>query len=119
MNLEKFKKPNIELTKEQWAICWATNKEACSLENFAACLMMGLFDNKELYMKNCHGKSGKGKIPDVYLDTVLYACHTFYGKEMDDDSEKSWKKCTKAIDKRLRNSYGKAAERYKGAKLQI
>ena len=116
---EDFKKPDISLTSDQWTTCWRVHRESCSMKNFAARLIMELFDHRDLHMRNCHGRSGKEKIPEEYLKTILFACHSIYGDEMKRDPERGWKECTKAIDTRLRNGNGKSAQRYKGAKLGI
>ena len=115
----KYAKPNLTLTAEQYRICHKVWRDACSMKNFAARLIMELFDHRELHMRNCHGRSGKAKISDKILETILYALHTYYADEMAEDPEKSWKNCTKAIDTRLRNGNGKSAKRYKGAKLEF
>ena len=114
-----FKNPNISLSSEQFELCWHEQKKSCSVRNFAARAMMKLYDHKDLYMRNCTGRYGKGKIPDEYQQTVLSACYTFYGDTMNRDPEGEWKGCITAIDKRLRNCNGKSAHRYKTAKLNL
>ena len=90
VNMAKYRKPDLTLTSEQWKTCWRVKRDSCSMKNFAARLIMELFDPKDLFMRNCNGKAGKQKISEEYLNIILYACHSMYGEEMADDSEKAW-----------------------------
>ena len=73
--------PDTELSSEQWSIAHQTHKTATSCKNFAALLMLNLFDHKDLVGRNCRGWK-KPAIDKEKLDIVFSFCWKLYPSEM-------------------------------------
>ena len=114
-NLKFLEPMDIELDSNQYDICTVQKSQSVSCKNFAARVIMELFDHRLLVGRNMNGKAGKGMIPDHIKKTILKASWRFYPEEMRKNPPGQWKEIVTAIDSRLRNS----SARYKNAKLNV
>lgn len=75
--------------------------KSCSIGNFAVQLLRHIFDQNELYNKNCTGTRGKEAVDPDRLRFVKETVYEVYAISSDDKIN-TWKHCIRAIDEYLR-----------------
>ena len=106
---KKSKSDNFDVSKVQiptlfWRKAHNIKLTAKSFKNFAALLLVNLFDHNDLAGRNSHGYK-KPAIEKNKLDIVRAVTQKLYPTDMSE--KEGWRNCEKAIDEMLRRGYRK------------